>query len=127
MDFNFKKLWHNLINKSSDKKNSSMYYVLTETLSFEIAEKDLPNKMTWGEALDYATNFGDRWRLPNDEELHAMFQLHQKAIGGFKNGIYCCKADVNQRVFCFTKGEYYNPNVFTLNSRNWNVRMVRNI
>ena len=95
----------------NQKKNYFMpnMYVLTQTLSFEIAEKDLPNKMEWREALEYTTSFGEKWRLPTKEELDEIYRLHQKGIGGFKFDYYWSSegfSSYNANSKSFTTGTY---------------------
>ena len=58
-------------------------YILTENISIEVASEDLP-LMTWSEAREQSLIIGNRWRLPEVEELKLMFKLHKKAIGNLR-------------------------------------------
>jgi len=51
----------------------------------EIAERDMLNRMNWDDAMRACQNLGNGWRLPNKEELKAMYeQLHKQGKGNFK-------------------------------------------
>ncbi|MBM3919119.1 MAG: DUF1566 domain-containing protein, partial [Sphingomonadales bacterium] len=55
----------------------------------EVAEQDMPNRMNWDDAMRACQNLGNGWRLPNKEELKAMYeQLHKQGKGNFKNEWY---------------------------------------
>lgn len=105
-------------------------YVLTESLSFEIADSELPNKMTFSEALDSAIEIGDRWRLPTIEELNQMHRLHRKAVGNFKNEAYWSSESISNRSFkainFLTGGQYQGVGIKAPDPKYW-VRLVRNI
>ncbi|NNK40526.1 MAG: hypothetical protein HKP45_07745 [Winogradskyella sp.] len=107
-----------------------MYYVLTETQSFEIASEDLPEKMEWLEALEASRKVGDRWRMPNLPELELMYVLHQKAIGNFKNDTYLSSEGVNKytnKSKSFISGTIYGSHSTKRPvPKEW-VRLVRNI
>jgi hypothetical protein len=46
--------------------------------------------MTWQEAISACNGLGSGWRLPNKEDLKAMYeQLHGKAQGNFKEADFC--------------------------------------
>lgn len=104
-------------------------YVLTPTLSFEIAESDL-QEMDWDEARQHTLTLGDRWRMPNKEELDEMFRLSQKAIGGFKHKNYWSSEGYNKfSAFAksFITGSYTDGVSSKAPAPKYLVRLVRNI
>lgn len=105
-------------------------YVLTNELSFEIAEKDLQNKLLWSEALQETLITGDRWRVPTKEELDEMFRLHQKGIGNFKHESYWSSNgvnDFNASAKSFITGGYSTSFSSKSPAPKHLVRLVRNI
>jgi len=55
----------------------------------EVADQDLPNWMNWDDAVRACQNLGSGWRLPDKDELEAMYeQLHKQGKGNFKNDFY---------------------------------------
>jgi len=45
--------------------------------TMQVAKEDLPNEMTWDDAMSACQNLGNGWRLPSVQELKAMHeQLH---------------------------------------------------
>ena len=55
----------------------------------EVANQDLPNPMKWDDAVRACKNLGNGWRLPDKDELKAMYeQLHKQGKGNFKNTWY---------------------------------------
>jgi hypothetical protein len=55
----------------------------------EVADKDLSNPMKWEVAVRACQKLGSGWRLPNKDELKAMYeQLHKQGKGNFKNAWY---------------------------------------
>ena len=108
----------------------SKMYVLTPTLAFEIAEKDLPELMEWQEARQYALIIGHRWRLPTKEELDEIYRLHQKAVGGFVFENYWSSEGFNNySAFAksFNTGSYHNGVSSKAPVPKYLVRLVRNI
>lgn len=108
-----------------------MFYVLTDKLSFEIAREDLPKEMEWLKAVEESRKVGERWRLPNFEELSYMHKLHTKAIGNFKNDSYVSSEGVtnyNFKSINFLNGSNSNNNFSTKKPpvKRW-VRLIRNI
>lgn len=59
---------------------------LTETgKKIQVFQEDLPQKLTWFQAVEVSGLIGKNWRLPAIEELEAMHeQLHINNIGNFK-------------------------------------------
>jgi len=56
---------------------------------FFIAIKDFKTPMTWFQAIESCKALGSGWRLPNIDELEAIFlQLHKKKLGNFKDKWY---------------------------------------
>ncbi len=54
-----------------------------------IAIKDFKTPMTWSQAVESCKALGSGWRLPNIDELEAIFlQLHKKKLGDFKDKWY---------------------------------------
>ena len=51
--------------------------VLEKTIRFKVG-KPSPDRMTWDDAVKYATSFGEGWRLPNRDELYLMWQNRDK-------------------------------------------------
>jgi len=57
--------------------------------TIEVAKEDLPSKMDYPEAMEACKELGNGWRLPNLEELKAMYeQLYKKGKGNFDNFWY---------------------------------------
>jgi hypothetical protein len=55
----------------------------------EVADQDLPNRMNWDDAVRACQNLGNGWRLPDKDELKAMYeQLHKQRKGNFKDTWY---------------------------------------
>ncbi len=55
----------------------------------EVADQDLSNSMKWDDAVRACQNLGSGWRLPDKDELMAMYeQLHKQGKGNFKNAWY---------------------------------------
>ncbi len=78
-------------------------FVLTSTLSFEIAENDLDEKYEWLDAKNACSILGERWRVPTSDELKEIFRLHQKGIGNFKMDIYWSSTGINNYcAFCLS-------------------------
>lgn len=104
-------------------------YVLTPTLSFEVAESDLP-EMEWKEARQYSLTVGDRWRLPTKEELDELYRLHQKAVGSFKFEHYWSSEGFgNNNAFAknFASGNYSTGVSSKYPVPKYFARLVRNI
>jgi len=55
----------------------------------EVSDKDLSNNMDWKEAIAACEKIGEGWRLPNIDEIEAVYtQLHKLGIGSFNDRIY---------------------------------------
>ena len=87
-----------------------------ETFTFgadiiQIAKDDLPKDMSWDDAMAACQNLGNGWRLPNKDELAAMYnQLHTKGKGNFRADKYYWSSSENVAAnfvwsFYFEKGE----------------------
>lgn len=103
-------------------------YILTETLSFEIAATDL-QEMTWSQARDYTLVVGERWRLPTVEELDEMYRLHSKAVGGFQFKNYWSSKGFNNlsaSAKSFSSGGYSEGVSKSAPVPKYLVRLVRN-
>ncbi len=105
-------------------------YILTQTLAFQVAERDLPEKVEWNEAQKASQSIGDRWRLPTKEELSQMHRLHQRAIGGFKFEAYWSSEGFNNWnafAMSFNSGQFFSSGPAKSPPLLHNVRLVRNI
>lgn len=56
--------------------------ILEKTMKFEVAEKDLPELMTYFDAEKYVRDMGEGWRIPTREELLLMY-ASKEIIGTF--------------------------------------------
>jgi len=55
----------------------------------EVAEQDFSEAMTWNAAERACQNLGNGWRLPDKDELKAVYQqLHKQGKGNFKDVWY---------------------------------------
>ncbi len=62
----------------------------------EVADQDLPNSMKWDDAVRACQKLGSGWRLPDKDELKAMYeQLHKQGKGNFKNAWYWSSSQNN--------------------------------
>jgi len=123
-------LRNNKARNSLSKKQLNMYeiYILTETLSFEIAANDLP-EMTWDDARQYTLEVGERWRLPTVEELNEMYRLHLKAVGKFQFKAYWSSKGFNNlhaTAKSFSSGSFYEGVSKAAPAPKYLVRLVRN-
>jgi hypothetical protein len=94
--------------------------------SIEIAYKDFPSLMDWYAAGAACRKLGYGWRLPNYDELKAMYnQLHTKGQGNFKSDGYYWSNDEGSDGFhlsvAFKDGYVYNH----FNENCYRVRAVR--
>jgi len=92
--------------------------------NLEVAQNDFP-PMNWDDAKIACENLGSEWRLPNKDELNALY-LNKDKIGGFLNKYYWnyIESDYNS-----AWGQYFgNGNQFSSNKflKNY-VRAVRTI
>jgi len=76
-----------------------------------ISLKDFKTPMTWSQAVESCKELGSGWRLPNIDELEAIFfQLHKKKLGDFKDKWYWSstqhvdQSQPNAWVFKFDQG-----------------------
>lgn len=103
-------------------------YILTESLSFEVATNDL-QEMTWDEARHYTLTIGERWRLPTVEELDEMYRLHLKAVGGFQFERYWSSKgfnNFNASAKSFSNGGYSEGVSKLAPEPKYLVRLIRN-
>jgi hypothetical protein len=62
--------------------------------NLEIAQHNLPTKMTWSEAKSACAALGYGWRLPTKEELNELYK-HKDEIGGFAAAYYWSSSEGN--------------------------------
>jgi hypothetical protein len=100
-----------------------------ETLKFEkleIMQDDLPNKMTWDDAYNYANELGDNWRLPENEEFSIILKLYHLRIGGFKPERYWANTSKSTVGWYHDLNVGYSPHITSKNDT-LQVRLVRSI
>jgi hypothetical protein len=51
--------------------------------TYEVAQFDFPQKMTWAKAKKACSTLGVGWRLPNRDEMYFIYDNNSK-IGGFE-------------------------------------------
>ena len=69
--------------------NLEIVYSMDGKSAFAVARTDFPNTMTWEEAKQACENLGNGWRLPDQDELVAMYeQLHKEGKGNFSDYWY---------------------------------------
>lgn len=57
--------------------------------NLQVTNQEFSDKMTWEAAQRAASELGSEWRLPDKEELEAIYQqLYKKKQGDFKKGVY---------------------------------------
>jgi hypothetical protein len=62
----------------------------------EVAQQDLPGEMTWYAAKEACAKIGGGWRLPDKDELLAMYeQLHKQGKGNFRDTWYWSSSQDN--------------------------------
>jgi hypothetical protein len=95
--------------------NGETVFSLSGEPLFVVAKGDFPNFMTWEEANQACENLGNDWRLPNIDELEAMYgQLHRQRKGNFSNSedsFYWSSSEYNAGsawFFSFYVGQAYN-------------------
>ena len=78
---------------------------------FYVAIKDFKTPMIWKQAIESCKELGKGWRLPNIDELEAIFlQLHKKKLGDFKDKWYWSstehvdQSEPNAWIFKFDQG-----------------------
>lgn len=60
----------------------------------QVANQEFSDQLTWEDAQKVSSELDGGWRLPNREELEAMYQqLHKKKKGDFKKGKYWCSIE----------------------------------
>ena len=82
-----------LIFESKDPSNSKGLFFITNQITGDttliVAKADFPKGMTWEEANEACENLGNGWRLPDKDELAAMYkQLHKEGKGNFSSDYY---------------------------------------
>ena len=79
-------------NKPDWATNGETIYSLSGEPLFVVAKADFPKEdMTWEEAKQACENLGNGWRLPDKDELVAMYeQLHKERKGNFELSYYWC-------------------------------------
>jgi len=76
----------------------------------EVADQDLPNRMNWGDAMRACQKLGSGWRLPDKDELKAMYeQLHSQGKGNFETYWYWSSSQFNSGTAWGV--DFYNGNV----------------
>ncbi len=75
-------------------ENNSFINNTIKLLNIEIAQHDLPEKMSWFDAIEFCNNLGDGWRLPTNEEL-TMLYYNCDEIGEFKLSDYWSSTEFN--------------------------------
>ena len=69
--------------------NGETVYSLSGEPLFVVAKADFLKKMDWEEAKQACENLGNGWRLPDKDELVAMYeQLFREGKGDFKDEVY---------------------------------------
>jgi len=64
--------------------------------TIQVAKEDFPNSMNWDKATEACEELGNGWRLPDKDELKAMYeQLHKQGKGNFKNDFYWSSSQGN--------------------------------
>jgi len=70
----------------------------------QVDKEDFPSDMSWNDAMAACQNLGNGWRLPNKDELAAMYnQLHTKGKGNFRtDNFYWSSSERNpERAWAF--------------------------
>jgi hypothetical protein len=97
----------------------------------EVADHDLPNRMNWDDAVRACQNLRSGWRLPDKDELKAMYeQLHKQGKGNFKDTWYWSRSKgfsdfawgVN-----FSNGYVNSDGFYGYKSNDYQVRAVRTL
>jgi hypothetical protein len=95
----------------------------------EVADQDLPNRMLWENAMRACEGLGNGWRLPDKDELEAMYeQLHKQGRGNFKNAWYWSSSQGSGYpwVVTFNDGRVYISNFdYLYKGHFFRVRAVR--
>ena len=93
--------------------------------TIQVATEDFPSTMNWDDAMSACQNLGNGWRLPNKDELLAMYeQLHKQGKGNFKEVFYWSSSQDNSGYawyVYFGNGYVYSDNEYNSNQ----VRAVR--
>ena len=105
-------------------ENNSLNNSTIKLLNIEIAQYDLPEGMSWFEAIEFCNNLGDGWRLPTNEELKMLY-YNCDEIGEFKLSDYWSSSEFNiNRAYYvgFRAGDFGR----TEKDYKFKVRIVRN-
>ena len=94
----------------------------------QVAENDFPDRMNWDDAVRACQKLGSGWRLPDKDELKAMYeQLHKQGKGNFKNEWYWSSSQSNSGgawVVSFGDGDVVS-NIYDYKDGTNQVRAVR--
>jgi len=55
--------------------------------NIEITQNDFPDEMNWYDSEMMCKSLGEGWRMPNQEEIHAIYQMKNK-IPGLSHSTY---------------------------------------
>jgi hypothetical protein len=92
----------------------------------EVADQDLSNSMKWDDAVRACQNLGSGWRLPDKDELKAMYeQLHKQGKGNFKDDWYWSSSQYGSGTAWYVYFHYGGRVDFTNEGHNFRVRAVR--
>jgi hypothetical protein len=78
--------------------------------SFEVAQNDFKDSMSWDDAISACKALGEGWRLPTKNELNELFKNKTK-IGGFENIGHWSSTEIGKdESWCqnFIGGSQYN-------------------
>jgi len=94
--------------------------------SIEIAEKDLPEMMTWDKAKAACEALGPGWRLPTKDELNNM-QQNQDHIGDFTESNYWSSTeyDASSVWTAYFVNKNISGTMLNMRSAEFHVRAVR--
>jgi len=101
----------------------SMAQMLTfkfERKTIEVAKEDSPEQLNWDDAMSACQNLGNGWRLPNIDELMAIYeQLHTKGKGNFRTNVWYWSSSARNAnnawnvYFGDGKASSYSPHKYT--------------
>jgi hypothetical protein len=95
--------------------------------SIEVANEDLPDRMSWKQAIEACQALGNGWRLPNRNELWEIHhQLYKRNKGSFKSVHYWSITE-DMKIGAFTVYFQTGTAVGFLKRNYFNVRAVRTI
>jgi len=111
---------------SSTDGGYETFTIAGETM--QIAKEDFPSDMSWDDAMVACQNLGNGWRLPNKDELAAMYkQLHTKGKGNFRmDNFYWSSSELHSTFAWALSFEYGGAHTSNKNSTR-QVRAVRTL